>query len=77
MDEALLRDKETLFDNQIAREWFSTCEAAQYLGVSPNALRIMVHRGHVTTYKLQSRLRFRFRDLKSLLQKKEVTHGYK
>ena len=61
-------DTNTFFDNRIAREWFSTTEAAEYLGVTPNALRIMVHRGLIDAYKLQSRLRFRSRDLRSALQ---------
>jgi excisionase family DNA binding protein len=70
MDDSCHHGQHALFDNQIAREWFSTSEAAQYLGVSPNALRIMVHRGHIASYKLRSRLRFRFRDLRSVLQRK-------
>ena len=62
----------SLFDNQIAEKWLSTKEAASYLGLTPNALRILVHRGRVKAYKLGSRLRFRVRDLKASLQPKEV-----
>jgi hypothetical protein len=33
-----------LFDNQNSKEWLATKEATKFLGVSPNAVRIMVHR---------------------------------
>lgn len=55
------------FENRIVREWLSTQDAASYLGVTPNALRILVCRGKVRSYKLGSRLKFHLRDLKSLL----------
>jgi excisionase family DNA binding protein len=58
------------FDNRTACEWLTTKEAAAYLGISPNALRIMVHRGMIPVYKLGSRLRFRFQDLRSTLKRK-------
>ena len=32
-------------------EWLSTIEASKYLRVSENALRIMVHRGQIQSYK--------------------------
>jgi hypothetical protein len=31
-----------LFENQNCKEWLTTKEAAKFLAVSPNALRIMV-----------------------------------
>ena len=62
----------SLFENQIAEKWLSTKEAASYLGLTPNALRILVHRGRVRAYKLGARLKFRVRDLKASLQLKEV-----
>ena len=31
-----------LFENQIVSEWMTTKEAATYLGISPNAVRILV-----------------------------------
>lgn len=49
-------------------EWFNTEEAAAYLRLTPNALRIRVHRATVKFYKFGSRLRFRKGDLVSLLQ---------
>ena len=52
-------------------EWYTTKEAGSYLRISPNALRIMVHRGTIRAYKLGTRLRFKESDLKSLLEKKE------
>jgi excisionase family DNA binding protein len=56
-----------LFQNRIVCEWLTTKEAASYLGVSANALRILVCRGKVQAFKLGQRLRFRISDLRSLL----------
>ena len=61
---------DVLFDNRITSEWIATAAAAAYLKISPNALRIMVHRGQVKAHKLGSRLRFRLRDLRETLQKR-------
>ena len=55
------------FDKKIEEKWLSTMEAASYLGITPNALRILVCRGKVNYYKLGSRLRFREQDLTTLL----------
>lgn len=54
-----------LFDKRIANEWFTTKEAAAYLGISANAVRIMVHRGLLNSHKLGCRLRFHLSDLRS------------
>ena len=63
-----------LFENQVEREWLTTKEAAHFLGVSENALRIMVHRDQVSVYKFghkkNSRLRFRLSDCQALFLKK-------
>lgn len=58
----------SLFENEIVVEWLTSKEAARYLGISPNALRIMVCRGRVKSYKLGSLLRFRISDLRCLLK---------
>ncbi|MFP5386979.1 MAG: helix-turn-helix domain-containing protein [Bacteriovoracia bacterium] len=52
--------------------WFNTKKASAYLGITPNALRILVHRGKIEAYKLGSHLRFAPTALQSLLIKKEV-----
>jgi excisionase family DNA binding protein len=59
-----------LFDSQNSKEWLTTNEAAKFLGVSPNALRIMVHRDQVPVYKFGRRLRFRLRDCQALFIRK-------
>lgn len=59
-----------IFENRIVREWLTTKEAAQYLGVSENALRIMVHRGQISAFKFGRRLRFRLKDCVALFSKK-------
>lgn len=61
-----------LFQNQIVCEWLTSTEAARYLGISENALRIMVYRRQVKFQKLGRRLRFNVRDISELLPIKGV-----
>ena len=63
-------DKKPLFDNRREREWLTTKEAAHFLAISPNALRIMVHRDQIRVYKFGRRLRFRVKDCLALFQQK-------
>ena len=65
----------TLFDNRVddqscSHEWLSSSEAASILRVTPNALRIMVYRGHVRAFKIGNRLRFRKSDCLALFKQK-------
>ncbi len=60
-----------LFDKRISEhEWLSTEEAARFLSISTNALRIMVYREQIKAYKFGRRLRFRMHDCKALFIKK-------
>ena len=59
------------FDNRIYK-FLSTKEASGFLGVSENALRILVCRRRIKAYKLGSRLKFKTVDLIDCLQQKEV-----
>lgn len=59
-----------LFDNQSSKEWLTTNEAAKFLGVSSNAVRIMVHRDQIPVYKFGRRLRFRLKDCQALFIRK-------
>lgn len=61
-----------LFENRIPCEWLSTDEAARYLGLTPNALRICVHRGQVRAYKFGRRLRFRVEELRQIPTRKGI-----
>ena len=63
--------EEKFFDNRIDK-LLSTKEASGLLGVSENALRILVCRKKVKAYKLGSRLKFSLGDLTDCLQQKEV-----
>lgn len=63
-------NNQPLFENRREREWLTTKEAAHFLAVSPNALRIMVHRDQIQTYRLGRRLRFRLKDCQALFLKK-------
>lgn len=66
-----VHNRENLFfENRIRREWLSTEEAAQFLSISANALRIMVHREQIRAYKFGRRLRFRAADCLSLFKLK-------
>ena len=58
------------FGNKIEHEWLSTEEAARFLSISTNALRIMVHRDQIKAYKLGRRLRFKMHDCRALFIKK-------
>jgi excisionase family DNA binding protein len=60
------------FENRIVCEWLSSAQASQFLGVSENALRIMVYRRQIKFHKLGRRLRFHIGDLKSLMAPKGV-----
>jgi excisionase family DNA binding protein len=74
-----LKKSTSLFNNLIEinqkedenTRWLNTNEAAEYLRLTPNALRILVHRAQVRYFKFGRRLRFRQCDLLSLLQLKE------
>ena len=65
-------EEKELFDNRISVRLLSTKEAADYLRISPNALRILVHREKIRAYKLGSLLRFRIEDISDLLKLKEI-----
>jgi excisionase family DNA binding protein len=62
-----------LFDNLI---WLNTKEAAEFLRVSPNSLRIMVCRGEIPSYKLGKRLRFKKSELDELLESSKTDGGF-
>lgn len=61
----------SLFRNRIMPEFVPTKLAADYLGISENALRIKVCRGEVPTYKLGRSLRFRMTEIANLVVKRE------
>ncbi len=58
------------FENKIENEWLSTDEAASFLSITPNALRIMVYREQIKAYKFGRRLRFKLRDCAALFNMK-------
>lgn len=64
-----LEKADLFFENKVGNEWLTSMEAAQILGITPNALRILVCRGKVQYFKYGTRLRFCARDLKALLRK--------
>ncbi len=66
---SLLEKRESFFQNQIGSEWMSTSEAAQFLRITPNALRILACRGKIKFFKIGRHLRFNLKDLNALLLK--------
>lgn len=62
-----VKKSDALFE--IANSWLSTKDVARLLSVSPNAVRIMVCRGLLPSFKLNGRLRFRQKDCAALVQK--------
>ena len=54
-----------LFENEI---WFDSKEAADYLRITENSLRIKVHRGELHAYRLGRSLRFKKSELFWLLE---------
>ena len=75
--EAIQAKLGTFFDNFNSNEWIdeirlTTEEASAFLGISPNALRIRVHRGKIEAEKLDNKLRFRLSSLLSSFSKMEV-----
>lgn len=54
-----------LFNNLI---WLTTNEAAEYLRITPNNLRVMIFRGLLKPYKLNNRHRFKREELDSLIE---------
>lgn len=53
----------SISENEIVCEWLTSKDAARYLGTTPNAIRILVCRGKLKSYKLGTALRFRISDL--------------
>ena len=58
-------------EKEIQPQWFSTKEAAYFLRLTPNALRIRVFRGQIKAYKIGSQLRFKKEDLSHAIRYKE------
>lgn len=69
MDYSVVKDN-LLFEIYSKREWLTTEEAADFLSISENALRIMVHRTQIRAYKLGRRLRFKLSDCEALIERK-------
>ena len=59
------------FENRIVPEFLNTKLAAQYLGISENALRIKVCRGQVPHFKFGRQLRFKTQELKKMILRKD------
>lgn len=65
-----MKNNQTTNTGPVQREWLSSKDAAYFLSISEAALRMMVHRGEIPTYKLGRRLRFRLDDCRRLFVRK-------
>lgn len=61
-----------LFENYY---WMTTCEAANYLRKSSNALRTAVCRGHIKARKFKRRLYFKRSELDRLIETSTTVGG--
>ncbi|MDZ4661314.1 MAG: helix-turn-helix domain-containing protein [Pseudomonadota bacterium] len=64
------KSESQFFENRIVCEWLSSAQVAAFLGISENALRIMVYRRQVKFSKLGRRLRFHIDDVNALFSRK-------
>lgn len=60
------KNESQFFENRIVCEWLSSAQTASYMGISENALRIMVYRRQIKFSKLGRRLRFHIKDIEVL-----------
>ena len=70
--EKIIQDSKMVFENKIERKWLTSKEVASYLAISENALRIMVHRNQIPSYKFGRRLRFLLSECVDLIQKRGI-----
>jgi hypothetical protein len=67
------RSELLIFENKIVPVWASTKDAAQMLGISPNALRIRKCRGEIECRYFGKYLRFNVSQLQSLFREHRVS----
>ena len=65
-------ERKKFFENLNERKWMTSKEVAHFLSISENAVRILVYRGKIRSYKFGRRLRFLSSDCESLIKRKEV-----
>lgn len=63
-------NEKMFYENQIGGKWYCSSQAAAFLSISENALRILVYRDQIPFYKFGRRLRFKAEDLYDLFKKK-------
>lgn len=70
-----LEATDRIFENRIVPEFLNTKLAAQFLGISENALRIKVCRGQVPHFKFGRQLRFKLIELKKMILRRDTIYG--
>jgi excisionase family DNA binding protein len=63
-------DKEIKLNELKHKEWLTSKEAAQYMGISEGTLRNLTSNGHIEYYKFRRLNRYKPADLDLLIKKK-------
>lgn len=61
----MLQKNDTFFNNLT---WMTSREAADYLRITPNNLRVIIYRGKLKVYKFNNRNRFKREELDRLIE---------
>lgn len=69
----LKADEVSLFDNLV---WMTSAEAAKYLRISANAIRVAVCRGQISARRFRRKLYFRKNELDRLLETSRHKGGF-
>ena len=62
-----------LFNNRI--KWMTVKDTAKYLGRTENAIRHLIHRGTLTSYKLGRRTYLRLSEIDTLIATSNLMNG--
>ncbi|POB14790.1 helix-turn-helix domain-containing protein [Halobacteriovorax sp. DA5] len=63
----------SLFDNRI--KWMTVKDTAKYLGRTENAIRLLIYRGVLTSYKLGRRTYLKLSEIDALIATSNLIQG--
>lgn len=71
-------NKDKVFEVKVVKvkEWFNSAEAAEFLGISEASLRNMVTLRKIIPYKLGRRNRYKFEDVRNLIEPQRIGAYY-
>ena len=68
-----LKGDSSLFDNRI--KWMTVKDTAKYLGRTENAIRLLIYRGVLTSYKLGRRTYLKLSEIDALIATSNLIQG--